>query len=81
MENIASEENISSTMCPFYVLYDLRVAYSHLGSKDGSEERLKSVKERLGLKTDSQLNGIYDAIVDQLSSSYTQLTNVVNRGI
>lgn len=80
MENIASEEDISRIMCPFYVLYDLRVAYSHLGSKSGSEERLKSVKDRLGLDTNTELNEIYDTIVEQLSSSYTQLSSVVTSG-
>ena len=50
MEYISPEEDISCIMCPFYVLYDLRVAYSHLGSKEGSDERLESVKERLGIR-------------------------------
>lgn len=80
MESIASEEDISSIMCPFYVLYDLRIAYSHLGSKGGSEKRIKSVKDRLGIDADSELNEIYGAVVEQLSSSYTQLSNVVNSG-
>ena len=58
MENVATSEDINKIMCPFYVLYDLRVAYSHLGSKDGSEKRLATVRERLGLGPESQLNEI-----------------------
>lgn len=80
LENIASGEDISSIMCPFYVLYDLRVAYSHLGSKAGSEKRLVTVKESLGLEDNAQLNEIYEAIVNQLSTSFSQLAEIVKNG-
>ncbi len=81
MESISCGEDVSSIMCPFYVLYDLRVAYSHLGSKEGSEKRLDSVKERLGLNDVAQLNEIYEAVVNQLSSSFNQLAEIVEKDI
>ncbi|MCW5608896.1 MAG: hypothetical protein KIT26_12730, partial [Nitrosomonas sp.] len=34
MEQIANPDDVSNIVSPFYVLYDLRVAYSHLGSKE-----------------------------------------------
>lgn len=80
MESIATDEDVYKIMCPFYVLYDLRVAYSHLGSKDGSEKRLVTVKERLGLGGDAQLNEIYEAIVSQLAASFGELSKIVENG-
>jgi len=70
-------EDISSIMCPFYVLYDLRVAYSHLGSKSGNEDRLDTVKSRLGLSNDAGLNIIYEATVAQLSTSLNKLSEII----
>lgn len=80
MESIATEEDVSMIMCPFYVLYDLRVAYSHLGSKDGSDKRLATVKERLGLDNDAQLNEIYEVIVSKLVASFNELSRIVENG-
>ncbi|MCK4823188.1 hypothetical protein KA005_45930 [bacterium] len=60
MELLTDAEKVSKTLSPFYVLYDLRVAYSHLGSKEGSEEKLEFVTERLGLPSGSGLLDIYN---------------------
>ena len=79
MEYVAGDEDIASIMSPFYVLYDLRVAYSHLGSKDGSDERLKYVRERLGLGENAQLQEIYKAIVAQLAGSFNHLAEIINK--
>jgi len=78
MEHIAGDEDIASIMSPFYVLYDLRVAYSHLGSKDESDERLKYVRERLSLDENAQLQEIYKAVVAQLTESFNRLSEIVN---
>ena len=78
MEHIAGDEDIASIMSPFYVLYDLRVAYSHLGPKDGSDERLKYVRERIGLDENAQLQEIYKAVVAQLTESFNRLSEIIN---
>lgn len=80
LESIAGEEDVSGIMSPFYVLYDLRVVYSHLGSKDGSDKRLQYVKERLSLDESAQLHELYDAVVVQLSASFHRLAEIVNSG-
>jgi hypothetical protein len=80
MENVATSEDVNRIMCPFYVLYDLRVAYSHLGSKDGSDKRLATVRERLGLGPESQLNEIYEAIVNQLGVAFDELSERLKNG-
>ena len=47
LEGVAPTADIASTMSPLYTLYDLRVAYSHLGSAAGQQEKLETVYDRL----------------------------------
>lgn len=77
MEQIASPVEVSNVISPFYVLYDLRVAYSHLGSKEGNEEKLQSVRERLGTSSEAGLLEIYSALIDQLGNSYDGFTTYI----
>lgn len=78
-EKIAPEENITEIMCPLYVLYDLRVAYSHLGSKNGSDSRLKTIKTRLNLSQEAQLTEIYNSLIGQLSITFEALSEIIKR--
>ncbi len=51
MEQIANPDDVSNIISPFYVLYDLRVAYSHLGSKEGKlSENCSSSRKDLELR-------------------------------
>ncbi|MDD3816231.1 MAG: hypothetical protein PHZ02_16485 [Desulfocapsaceae bacterium] len=77
MDQIANPDEVSDLILPFYVLYDLRVAYSHLGSKEGSEEKLKYVRERIGFSLEVGLLEIYSVLIDQLGSSYEKFTSFV----
>lgn len=77
MEKVANPVEVSKTISPFYVLYDLRVAYSHLGSKTGSDERLQYVRERLGLEAEAGLLEIYSALMEQLIDSFEQFTSFI----
>lgn len=77
VETIAPTEDIAGAMSPLYVLYDLRVAYSHLGSEDGQEEKLRFVRERLGLAIDADLFAIYDTIVPALRCAFAKLSEVL----
>jgi len=75
-EAIAPNKNIAGAMSPLYVLYDLRVAYSHLGSEAGQEEKLRSVLDRLGLAVGADLFAIYDALMPALKEAFSKLAEV-----
>ena len=77
VETVAPTEDIARAMSPLYVLYDLRVAYSHLGSEEGQEERLKFVRERLGLPTGANLFSIYDKVVPALMEAFAKLSKAL----
>ena len=78
LEGVAPTRQISKQLSPLFVLYDLRVAYSHLASDEGAKETLKTVTDRLGLDESAGLYPIYDRLVHELSSSFEQLTEIVN---
>ncbi len=67
----------SLLMSPFYILYDLRVAYSHLGSETSDKEKLKYVIERLGIGSDSGLMEIYSSLVEKLRNSFNELSEIL----
>ena len=77
VETVAPTEDIAGAMSPLYVLYDLRVAYSHLGSEEGQEEKLRFVRERLGLASSANLFAIYDTIVPALRGAVVKLSVVL----
>ncbi|MFT6908854.1 MAG: hypothetical protein ACJAS1_005561 [Oleiphilaceae bacterium] len=77
IELCCSGVDISTLMSPFYILYDLRVVYSHIGSKQSEQEKLDFVISRLGLGVDSGLMEIYPSLVDKLGESYEKLTEVL----
>ena len=77
-ETIAPTEDIAGAISPLYVLYDLRVAYSHLGSEEGQEEKIRFVRERLGLANSADLFAIYDTLVPALRGAFAKLTEVFN---
>lgn len=70
-------EDIAGTISPLYVLYDLRVAYLHLGSHEGQEEKLRFVKQRLQLPEDSDLFDLYDALLPALRSAFEKLADLL----
>lgn len=69
--------DIFALMSPFYILYDLRVVYSHIGSKKSEQEKLDSVIERLELGANSGLMEIYPSLVEKLGESYERLTELL----
>lgn len=73
LEVLAPTADVSAIMAPLYALYDLRVAYSHLGSVQGQEGRLKTVHDRLRLPHGADLFATYDALLAQLTSSLKAL--------
>ncbi len=67
------ETEVSSLMAPLFVLYDLRVAYSHLGSEKGKNRRIQSIQERLSLVGQFDFIAVYKKIVQELADSYKTL--------
>lgn len=70
MESVAPVDEVFKLMGPLYALYDLRVAYSHLGSQEGQAEKLRFVLQRLSLSPNATLFEIYDALVAALRFSF-----------
>jgi hypothetical protein len=77
LETIAGDHDISTILSPFYVLYDLRVAYSHLSSDAGAQAKLKTVTDRLRIAEGSDLLTIYSTLTGELASSYEMLIGIV----
>jgi hypothetical protein len=75
-EVLSPGKDVAPVMSPLYVLYDLRVAYSHLGSHEGQQEKLRFVKQRLKLPEDSDLFRIYDALLPALKSAFEKLADL-----
>lgn len=76
--SVAPHSDASNTMAPLFALYDLRVAYSHLGSVEGQGETLRTVTTRLGLaKADPDLFALYDALVSQLRQAFEKLASAL----
>jgi hypothetical protein len=77
LEVVTSGADISTILMPFFVLYDLRVAYSHLASSAGQLEILETVTSRLGIHSASGLLEIYSQLTKELVASYEQLLTVL----
>jgi hypothetical protein len=77
VESIDPAADVAQLMSPLYVLYDLRVAYSHLGSEASQQEKLDFVRERLGLGPNADLFSIYDSIVLELTAAFGRLSKIV----
>lgn len=69
--------DVAALMCPFYILYDLRVIYSHLGSSESEQEKLDFVIKRLGIVENSGLMDIYASLIKQLNDSFQQLSELL----
>jgi hypothetical protein len=77
IEAVAPAKDVAGTMSPLYSLYDFRIAYSHLGSHEGQEEKLRFVKHRLKLSEESDLFEIYDALLLALQVAFAELAGLL----
>lgn len=76
LESLAPQSDARLTMAPLFALYDLRVAYSHLGPAEGQADIVSSVMARLGLATETtNLFAIYDALINQLQQTFEKLSS------
>jgi len=77
LENEHPKANIASLLSPLFVLYDFRVAYSHLTSKETKAEMLLSCCTRLGMtEVPSSFIEIYTSLLNELTRSYNTLTTL-----
>lgn len=77
LEISTSGIDVSRLMNPLYVLYDLRVAYSHLLSVEGRQSKLDSVFDRLSLSRDADLASLYDKLISELSKAFGEFADAL----
>lgn len=68
---------VGTALSPFYVIYDLRIAYSHLTSASRRQELLDTAADRLGLAKDARLDALYSAILSQMIASMEKLKDLL----
>lgn len=69
--------DIAALLSPFFVLYDLRVAYSHLTSDEKSAAIMEKVTDRLGLPRNADLFAIYGRLVPAMTDCLEKLTGAL----
>jgi hypothetical protein len=74
LEALAPATDIPSLMSPLFVLYDFRVATSHLTSEQTATETMKKVTDRLGISAGSDLQTIYARLIEDLLKCFKVLT-------
>jgi len=67
------ESQVSSTLAPLFVAYDVRVAYAHLTSKERAEELIASARDRLGLGGDAAFEVVYNELLRHLTRAFEEL--------
>jgi hypothetical protein len=67
--SISPTDDILALMSPLYVLYDFRVAASHLAPDRSAKEKMRIVTDRLGSPENSDLQILYAELIKQLLSS------------
>lgn len=78
MERAVPREDINSLLSPLYVLYDLRVAYSHLTSAERQREVFQTVVDRLGVDASVGLTDLYDSLMGALIAMFELLAELVD---
>lgn len=77
LERALPSEDINSLLSPLYVLYDLRVAYSHLASAEKQRDKFQSVVDRLGIDASVSLTDLYNHLMETLIATFERLTKLV----
>jgi len=78
METMASSTEVAALMLPLYVLYDLRVAYSHL-TPGLNPPQLASVTKRLDLTPDASLSDIYEKLIEGLLRTFSKMNEILDK--
>jgi hypothetical protein len=77
LERALPSEDIKGILSPLYVLYDLRVAYSHLTSVEKQREILQTVMDRLGMDGNANLFDFYTHLIEELIAMFERLAELV----
>ena len=81
LATLLNDDSVAAAlMSPLFVLYDLRVAYSHLLSDEKKNEVINSVTDRLGLPENADIFSIHNEICTRLKSSLIDMKSAVDRG-
>lgn len=78
LERALPSEDINSLLSPLYVLYDLRVAYSHLTSAERQRDVLQTVVDRLGVDVNTSLIDLYNCLIGALIVTFERLAELVH---
>lgn len=77
LESVGSTADVPKLLSPFFALYDLRVAYSHLTPAETAKTVLKTVTDRLAIAEASSLPVVYERLLGEMINSFQKLTEVV----
>lgn len=78
LERALPDEDINNILSPLYVLYDLRVAYSHLTSTERQRVVLQTVVDRLGIDADASLTDLYNRLIEALIEMFERLVGLID---
>ena len=78
LERALPGDDINSPLSPLYVLYDLRVAYSHLTSAQKQRDVFQTVADRLGIDASVGLTDLYDRLIEVLIATFERLAELVD---
>jgi hypothetical protein len=77
LETLAPTQDVGAILSPLFVLYDLRVAYSHLTPQAKTQELLKSIGRRLDIPANADLASIYERLTKEMARSFATLSTLV----
>ena len=77
LESKDASDAVATALSPFFVVYDLRIAYSHLTSARKRKELLDTSAERLGVPPKASLDTLYRAVLAQLIESMNLLKRLL----
>jgi hypothetical protein len=77
LETKDSTGTVATALMPFFVIYDLRIAYSHLTSASRREELLSTSMTRLGVSKDIPLPNLYDAVLREVIGGAEKLRSMI----
>lgn len=78
LETLDAIGAVSTLLSPLYVLYDLRVAYSHALSARKKADLIDSSATRLALAPDFDLPTVYDELLKRIAASLSGLTALLS---
>lgn len=77
ISHIASKLDEKETMKPFFVLYDFRIVLDHEMSPEEEEKKLDYCYERLGINDSRNFEMLYDRLIEELTTSYSELVKTL----